>query len=286
MLDLSFKSKLISLQRIVPNLEDLKKISNEKVHEIEQNMQKIDAVDFTYSVNNRIYNGFYAKMSSLKEKTRPVIIVHRGGYEMFGYVDADRIYTGYIACLIKSGYIVIGSQCMGTGDNGALDDYGGSDLESFLKLKEFIDNDIYADSSRIALYGISRGGISVFQMIRKVDWVKSVVTVSPLVDLRDDTFRPEMKNVIQRAFGGSQKDRIIRSAICHVLDFPCNIPILLLYGALDKRVDPRTGLDFSKKMLACKIPHRLVLFEGAGHSLKECRSEAQAMMLDWFEKYL
>lgn len=60
----------------------------------------------------------------------------------------------------------------------------------------------------------------------------------------------------------------------------------MLHGSSDWRSDPISVLDTSKKLIKNKIPHRLVLFEGADHFLTEFSEEHDLLTLSWFNQYL
>lgn len=284
---LSFSNELLSVKEMVLSSEDFELIPSEHRARVRQNMEEIEAVDFEYLANGRRYNGFYARLRSLSEEEKhPVVILNRGGSGLFGYIDAKYIFSGSAVSIIKAGYVVIGSQCMGLAEDGAADEMGGEDFASILKLKEFIDNDEMADAGRIGLYGGSRGAIATFRLLAETDWARAAVVVSGLLDCCDDSFRPKMAEHYAKMFGGSREEREKRSVLCWPEKLPKNVPVLLLYGTSDWRVDPRSALRLSEKFLDLKIPHRLVLFEGNDHFLTESLQERRMEVIDWLDRFV
>lgn len=284
---LSFSDKLLSVRDFVLDNEALKLIPSGDHDKARVNAEAIEAVDFEYLVQGKKYNGFYARLKSLsKDERHPVIILNRGGSALFSTIDAKHIFSGFATTVIQAGYIVIGSQCMGFAPDGARDEMGGEDFASVLVLKEFIDADDRADVNRIGFYGASRGGSTTFRLLAETDWAKAAVVISGLMTLMDDAFRPKMKEHYEKMFGGSEEERRKRSVLSWTEKLPKRVPILLMNGTSDWRVDPRTALHLAEKFLDLKIPHRLVLFEGDDHRLTKHLSESRSMALSWLDRFV
>lgn len=284
---LSFSEQVSSVQNIVLDDKAFELIQPKNHDKARANASEIEAVDFEYIVNGRKYNGFYARLKDLDTKEKhPVVILNRGGSGLFGYIDAKQIFSGLVTSVIKAGYVVIGSQCMGTAQDGAADEMGGTDFESVLALKRFIDADDMADVDRIGIYCASRGAIATFRLLAETDWAKAAVVISGALDYSDDSFRPEMVRHYEKMFGGSKEEREKRSVSCWPEKLSRHVPLLLMYGTSDWRVDPRTALRFSVRLLDLKIPHRLVMFEGNDHFLLESQQESRAMGVAWLDRFV
>ncbi|HVM90902.1 MAG TPA: prolyl oligopeptidase family serine peptidase, partial [Verrucomicrobiae bacterium] len=63
-------------------------------------------------------------------------------------------------------------------------------------------------------------------------------------------------------------------------------PVLMMHGTADWRVTVKESLNLSGKLYEAKIPHRLVVFEGADHSITEFRAERRAMTREWFDRFV
>ena len=68
--------------------------------------------------------------------------------------------------------------------------------------------------------------------------------------------------------------------------FSKTTPILIMHGTADWRVNPEDSLDLSKEFLKFKIPYRLIMFEGADHSISEFENTKNQMCIDWFNRFL
>lgn len=283
---LPFQDQILSSQEIRLDEKSLQEIPAKNHEKAKNNAQQILAIDFEYEVRGKKYNGFYARLREMPEKKSPVVILNRGGTGLFGYMDARQIFSGFATSVIKAGYIVIGSQCMGIADDGAKDEMGGEDFYSILSLKEFIDRDPLADSRKIGLYCASRGAVATFRLLVETDWAKAAVVISGALDFLDDEFRPEMKKHYEKTFGGSEEEREKRSVLCWPEKLPKDVPILLMYGTSDWRVDPRFALRFSEKLLDLHIPFRLVMFEGDDHMLSKNWTESRSLGVAWLDRFV
>ena len=220
----------------------------------------------------------------------PVIIYNRGGNREFGSLNTAKI-AFILAKLAGSGYVVIGSQYRGTDGSEGMEEFGGKDIHDVLNLLPVVENLPHADPERIGIYGWSRGGMMTYLTLMQSDRFKAAVVGGGLTDLTmmKDT-RPEMEEVYFDLIPGyardSKKCLDERSAVLHVQKLPVKTPILVLHGTADWRVIPEMALAFSGKLLAHKIPHRLVLFEGGDHGILEFRDEVDEMVLEWFDRYV
>ena len=95
-----------------------------------------------------------------------------------------------------------------------------------------------------------------------------------------------MVKQFKKMFGGKREDLKKRSAVFLVDKFSKKTPVLLLHGSADWRVSPLDSLDMSREMLSKKIPHRLVVLEGADHGLSEFRALRFDMMHKWFDRFV
>lgn len=65
-----------------------------------------------------------------------------------------------------------------------------------------------------------------------------------------------------------------------------NIPLLILHGGADTKVNPLEAIDMAARLQECKHVYRFVLFEGAEHGIREHQSEVDRMCRDWFDQHL
>ncbi len=283
----SFEHLVTSIREVPLSDDLLGRISEKKRDDAVKNAELTDAFIFSYETRGRQYNGFYVRPKHIGDEGRPVIVFNRGGTGEFGSIKLGMLFANTIAAFAREGYIVIGSQCMGFEENGARDEMGGEDFHSVLALKDFIDADKSADSDRIGIYGASRGGMTTYRLLAETDWAKAAVVVSGIADMtRNASFRPEMIEHYKKTFGGSEKDLKKRSVLYWTEKLPKNVPILIMHGSADWRVDPKASIRLSEKLIDLHVPHRLVIFEGNDHSLSENASEAWEMELTWMNRFV
>jgi dipeptidyl aminopeptidase/acylaminoacyl peptidase len=283
----SFEHLTTSMQKITLDTDLLNHIDEEERTRTKKKSELIHAVTFSYEVKGLRYDGFSVRPKHINGKKCPVIIFNRGGTGMFGSIKYGMLFMGMIAEFARAGYIVIGSQCMGFGEDGAPDEMGGEDFHSVLALKNLIDADESADSHAIGIYGASRGGMTTYRLLAETNWARAAIVVSGIVDMPGDVFfRPEMIEHYNKTFGGSEADLKKRSVWYWPERLPKDIPILIMHGSADWRVDPKTSIRLSEKLISLEIPHRLVIFEGNDHSLSENATEALEMKLAWMEKFV
>lgn len=250
------------------------------------NANHVEAFVFSYIVRDKKYNGFYVRPKNTLEKN-PVIIFNRGGSSDFGTVKRGSLFFGVIPQLVREGYIVIGSQCMGFGDDGAPDEMGGEDFYSVLALKGLIDADDKADATRIGARGASRGGMTTYRLLAEVKWIKGAVVISGIADMPNDAMvRPKMIDRYQEMFGGSEDGMKKRSVLYWTDRLTKESPILIMHGTADWRVDPKSSLRVSEKCIDLDIPHRLIMFEGNDHYLSESLEEARTFEISWLNRFV
>lgn len=282
--------KFISIKEIyfTPELKNRLRtiLSTVKAKKAEEISKKVAGFQFTYLSGKKEISGLLTIPKTRVGKKIPCIIYNRGGNKDFGILRPGALFSN-LGRIAVEGYVVIASQYSGNSLSEGKDEYGGSDVNDIISLHDILKTMSFADTNNIGMYGGSRGGIMTFLVLRKVKWVKAVCIKSGLYDLVSNAkLRPEMKKVFKEAFGGSQKEMIKRSVTYWIDKLPKNIPILMLHGSADWRSSPVDALEVSKKFIKYKIPHRLMLYEGADHFLTEFPNEENILTVSWFNRYL
>jgi dipeptidyl aminopeptidase/acylaminoacyl peptidase len=62
-------------------------------------------------------------------------------------------------------------------------------------------------------------------------------------------------------------------------------PLLVLFGANDRSVDPRHGLDLAEKLVGREAPWELRVIAEGQHTLDDRPVERDRMIVDWFAKF-
>lgn len=249
------------------------------------NARKLFVYQFTYRSNGLRILGFLVEPR--RGINLPGIVYARGGYAHFGSIKQGQLFSGAIADFALAGYAVIATQQSGGPGSEGADDLNGKNLNDILELFKIIKKYPRVDSTRLGMYGASRGGMGVFCCLKKKIPVKAAVALAPLTNLlTEGTFRPDMIAIGVRAFGKAKSELEQRTVHEWVDKLPKKIPILMMHGTADWRTDPKETIELSKKFIDAQIPHRLIIYEGGDHSLREFRSEAIRETIAWFDRFV
>ena len=222
----------------------------------------------------------------------PTIIYNRGGNLNFGALNIYK--AAFILAKVASwGYVVAGSQYRGNmGGTGGRDEVGGVEVNDIFNLVPLLGNMPQADTSKIGLYGWSRGGMMTYLCLKKSNKFKAAAVGGALSDLRmtmetrPDTFETVFIDLIPGYLQNKDKCLDERSAIIFADKICKTTPVLMLHGTADWRVVPQMALDLSSAFIKYEVPHRLIMFEGGDHGLNEFDEEVDRQVKNWFDKYL
>jgi len=221
----------------------------------------------------------------------PCIIYNRGGNKEFGKLTPKKAVF-ILARAASWGYVVAASQYRGNDGGEGKEEFGGKDVNDVLNLIPLFDQIKNADTSKMGVYGWSRGGMMTYLALTKTNRFKAAVVGGGASDLRMvmETRKDTFETVYFDNIPDYAKDKADalnqRSAINQVENISKTTPILMLHGTSDWRIVPEMAMDLSKAFIKNKIPHRLVLFEGGDHGLSEFRNEVDDMAKKWFDSYL
>ena len=148
-----------------------------------------------------------------------------------------------------------------------------------------------ADTSRIGMFGGSRGGMMTYMALTKTNRIKAAaVLAAPTDKFASILDRPSLENPLRNLVKGYEENKeeelTRRSAIKWVGQFPKNVPLLIMHGNADWRVKSSQSLRLALELDKHRVPYRLIIFEGADHGLSEFRSEFYETLEQWFGHYL
>ena len=220
----------------------------------------------------------------------PAVIYNRGGNREAGALSDDQIIR-FLAVVADWGYICIASQYRGNGGSEGKEEFGGKDVNDILNLIPCLSTIDKADTSRIGMWGWSRGGMMTYLALTKTIKIKAAVVGSGMADAFATTKkRPDMDTVFAELIPGywQNKDSILksRSAIYWADKICMTTPLLLLTGSADWRVSPDEQLEMVNKFYEIKHPLRFELFEGGQHSLIEHFDEVNHITKNFLDKYV
>ena len=229
-------------------------------------------------------------MQPKKPGQYPCVIFCRGGHEDFSQLDLA--YTSGLADLAHHGYVVIASQLRGTPGSQGKDEFGGADTLDVINCIPALSHFAKADTSRIGLYGISRGGMNALQVLRSQKRIRAAVINSGAVDAfanltrRDgEGFEKEIyERLIPNYRQDKQKQLEWRSAVYWPEKISPTTPLLIMQGSADWRTPAGPALELVRKLYELKRPVRFALVEGGTHGLRGPLRDY--LLYDWLDRYV
>ncbi len=221
----------------------------------------------------------------------PCVIFNRGGNREFGALSDLRaaLLLGKVA---RRGYVVVASQYRGNGGGEGREEFGGAEVQDVLNLIPLLEGLRRADSSRIGMYGWSRGGMMTYLALARTDRLRAAVVGAGVSDsFASIKNRPEMEEhvyseLVPNWSENREQALAARSAIRWPEKLHKETPILILHGTGDWRVHPSQSLRMAEALLEHRHPYRLMVFEGGDHGLSEFRDEVDAAIGAWLDRYV
>ncbi|GAB4208969.1 MAG: prolyl oligopeptidase family serine peptidase [Roseiflexaceae bacterium] len=221
----------------------------------------------------------------------PCLIYNRGGTGEGGALGPDEI-AGTLAKIASWSYVVVASQYRGGPGSEGTDEFGGSDLADVLALFPLLDNLPAADTSRIGMWGWSRGGLMTYRAVASTSRIAAAVIVAGVADAFDYMARrPDMEQeVFSRLIANYRPQRLMALTIRSAIRWPDMLykhtPLLLVHGSADRRVHPGQSLRMAAALHEHSHPFRLLMLEGGDHALSEYRTELFATARAWLDRYV
>lgn len=266
--------------------------------DIERRQQNIDCRIFVYESDGIAVEGFMLRPKNVAADVKlPVVIYNRGGNARGGTLVYGSIQHSLMP-IAELGYIVIASQYRGAKAlptsvtaNIKLDQFGGDDVNDIKNLLPIINGMPDADSNRIAMKGFSRGGMMSYLAARDMPQLKALIVEAGVTDLEASlAVRQSMENIYTRFipnYATEKTAQLKARSVLHWLNkLPPQLPILLLHGDKDVRVEVAQSQMLAKALAEKSHPHKLVVYPDADHGMRPNRAEADAETAAWLKKYL
>jgi dipeptidyl aminopeptidase/acylaminoacyl peptidase len=128
--------------------------------------------------------------------------------------------------------------------------------------------------------------------LTRTDRVRAAIVGAGIADVdRMIKLRPEMESDVAAQLvpdWTAQRAKAIadRSAVRFVEHLPSNVPVLLIHGTSDRRVDPRDSMDMAQALFAARRPFRLLMVEGADHTITERFDDYNLAARDWLDRFV
>jgi peptidoglycan-N-acetylglucosamine deacetylase len=214
----------------------------------------------------------------------PVIIFNRGGNRDFNPLTLKMLFFS-TAALANEGYIIL------AGNYRNQDEFGGKDVNDVLNLMHVADKLEYADTSKIGMFGWSRGGMMTYLSLKASDRIKTAVIGNGPTDLFSSiNKRPELENevlseCIPNYWINKEVELKKRSAVYWADSLNKTSSLLLLCGSLDAQVDYHQSIDMATKLAAIDYDYTLKVY-ATNHGFYGKSAELNEELITWFNNHL
>lgn len=268
-----------------------KNLQPEIYEAIKKNYESVEAHKYKYISDGLSVTGYVWTPKEIKNPL-PVIIWNRGGTREMGSIgneDGKRgpLFINFPCDLAQQGAIVVASEYRGGLNSEGKDEWGGADLNDVVKIKEIADQLPMSKSGKAIVAGHSRGGMMSYLLASKQSWVKGLISIGGTADLlMSGEERPEMQEIFEQCFGGSDEEKKKRSATYFYEEIPKNLPMLIIQGFIDDRVSVEQVRKLNE--LLKESGHNVEYHEllGAGHVPHDIRSPYRKETLEIVEEFL
>lgn len=247
-----------------------------------------DCYQINYLVDDVEVEGFYLSEKEenddkgVETEPKPLLVLNRGGNGGFGKMAKILLLTRF-SSIAKAGYVIMGSQYRDQ------DEFGGKDLLDVFEIINIAKKLPNVDPESVSMLGISRGAMMTYMAARQLPELKSLIIWAGQSDLNQAlTYRPAMENVYEARIPlySQNKQQVLqqRSAIHWVNEISPDMPILLLHGDKDKRVNVNHAQMMAERLKVLNHQHQLTIYKNGSHSLKKHRKQVMTEIIQWLDK--
>lgn len=214
----------------------------------------------------------------------PVVIFNRGGNRTFAEISIE-MASNYTGKLAAEGYVILASNYRKN------DEFGGNDINDVLNLIETAQYIPKADTSKIGMFGWSRGGMMTYLSLKYSNRIKAAIVGNGPTNLFSTIeARPGIEtNVLQECIPNYSVNKTQaleeRSAVFWPEKLCKTTQLLILNGTVDMRMDYHQTIELAKKLNAINYSFQLKLFE-TDHFFSDMKKELNFEVISWFNQYL
>lgn len=216
----------------------------------------------------------------------PVVVFNRGSY-VRGDIGAE--LAPMCRRLALAGFAVIAPLYRGSDGGEGRDEMGGADLADLMCVPALAAGLGGADTSRLFLYGESRGGMMVFQALRDGFPAKAAAVFGAFTDFdslvaSDPQTYDRVCPAIWPDFATRRTEIATRRSALRWAD-RLEAPLLLMHGGADGGVNPALTLHLAERLQRLGREYELHVYAGDGHALKKNHVDRDARAADWFRRH-
>ena len=224
----------------------------------------------------------------------PVIIYNRGGNRNYGQLLVSSA-TDILSPIAARGYVVVASNYRGNGGSDGKEEFGGSDVTDVVNLAKNVGTFHKADTSRIGLLGISRGGMMNYLVLKHAhDFglnIKCAIAIGGIVDLEKTIeHHSEIGTVCEEIIPNYSANKIAeqqkRSAIFWTQELPKNIPLLILHSYDDAAVAYEQIPPFIDSLEKYNVNYKHIAYKKDNHGIVKHQLHVKEQINYWLDNYL
>jgi dipeptidyl aminopeptidase/acylaminoacyl peptidase len=233
--------------------------------------------------------GFIWKPKDTAGKKFPLIIFNRGGNREFAKLTpwTDSGFYEYLA----NGFIVIGSQYRGNDGGEGKEEFGGVEARDVLNLIPLAKSLGYVDMNNLFMLGWSRGGMMTLLALKNDVPVNAAAVGGAVADLTLE--REERPAMVERVFKelipdfDKRGEEAMRERSAVYWPERINVPLLILHGGADWRVNPKTNaLALAQKLQGLGKIYELIIYAGDNHGLSFNAADSDRRIIGWFKRHM
>jgi dipeptidyl aminopeptidase/acylaminoacyl peptidase len=232
--------------------------------------------------------GFIWKPKTNAGKKLPLVIFNRGGNRDFSKLT-PWVKFGFYDYVVN-GFVVIGSQYRGNDGGEGTEEFGGADVRDVLNVIPLARSVGYVDMNNVFMLGVSRGGMMTLLALKNAAPVNAAAIQGGLADLvSSKDQRRDMLDVFKELIPGfgTRGEEALRDRSAVYWPTAINVPLLVLQGGADWRVDPRTNaLALAQKLQEAGKTYELTVYAGDDHGLSLNGADADRRVIAWFKRYV
>ena len=242
----------------------------------------------TYESDGLAVSGLEVLPDHAPSEKIPLMIYNRGGSGEYGMLSPGQVNALMAPFALRMKMGVLASNYRGNGGGEGREEFGGADVNDVLNLLEIGKQRPWWDGKNIFMLGWSRGGMMTYRAIAKGAPLTAAVVGAGITDLaallaqQEDMERLATRLIAEFAIEREEAIRL-RSAMC----WPeaIHVPLLLLHGDADDRVDVSQARALYAKLTELGKAVRYVEYPGGDHALRREWKQWVEEALAWFAHY-
>jgi dipeptidyl aminopeptidase/acylaminoacyl peptidase len=257
-------------------------LTKEQYAQRQKDAERVDCRHVKYMSDGLKVSGYIWKPMGAAGKL-PLIVFNRGGNGDFGKALPWQ-NTWHFAL---DGFVVIAAQLRGSDGGEGKDEFGGADVDNVLNTIPLAASLGDVDMRNIFLLGWSRGGMETAIALKRGMKVNAAAVGGALSDLHAELARrPTLGTNVWRRLMPNYGEAALRER--SAIDWPerIRVPLLLIHGSADWRVDPAETQRFAEALKRAGAMYELVVYPGDDHGVSLHKDDSNRRIVQWFRWFM